>query len=81
MWASETQRLDLEVLPKLEEKELFRTFCEDYNTATLPHRKYYSLQEYEERKAAAKASKKRMSDVRPPPPLGPTPAHIKRQQG
>ncbi len=28
------------MLPKAEEKELFRTFCEDYNTATLPHRKY-----------------------------------------
>ncbi len=28
-----------------------RTFIEDYNTGTLPHKKYYDLAAYEEKKA------------------------------
>lgn len=55
-------RLDIEVLPKAEEKELFRTFCEDFNTATLPHQKYYDLAEYE-RKKADESSKRGLSEV------------------
>ena len=41
---------------------MFRTFCEDYNTATLPHRKYYDMQAYEEERAANEAAN-RDSDV------------------
>ena len=55
-------RLDIEVLPKAEEKEMFRTFCEDFNTATLPHKKYYDLAEYE-RKRADESSKRGLSEV------------------
>ena len=62
MWASEVQNLDVELLPKIEEKELFRTFCEDFNTATLPHKKYYNLAEYQQKKAA-RAAKHGSSDV------------------
>ena len=62
LWASEVMRLDIEVLPKAEEKELFRTFCEDFNTATLPHQKYYSLEEYE-RKRADETAKRGLSEV------------------
>lgn len=64
LWASESQRIDIEILPKLEERELFRTFCEDFNTATLPHRKFYDIQEYERRKEERKALKQGSSDVR-----------------
>lgn len=62
LWASEAKKLDIEVLPKQEERELFRTFREDFNTATLPHRKYYNLQEYQRRKAE-KAARQGSSDV------------------
>lgn len=64
LWASEVKKLDIEVLPKAEEKEMFRTFCEDYNTATLPHQKYYSLEDYE-RKRANVSAKRGLSEVCP----------------
>ncbi|KAH8926150.1 hypothetical protein BT69DRAFT_1279053, partial [Atractiella rhizophila] len=43
LWLVEERFINPETLPKSKEKELFRTFVEDYNTATLPHSKYYSL--------------------------------------
>lgn len=58
LWATDTQRIDVELLPKLEEKELFKTYMEDYNTGTLPHKKYYDHEAYEAQRAA-KAAKKR----------------------
>eukprot|EP01026_Neomeris_dumetosa_P017921 TRINITY_DN1698_c0_g1_i1.p1 TRINITY_DN1698_c0_g1~~TRINITY_DN1698_c0_g1_i1.p1 ORF type:complete len:509 (-),score=77.12 TRINITY_DN1698_c0_g1_i1:1351-2715(-) len=47
LWALEEKNLDVEALPKFEEKELFREYMEDYNTGTLPHKKYYDLELYE----------------------------------
>jgi hypothetical protein len=63
MWATEVQKVDIEILPKFEEKELFRTFMEDFNTGTLPHKKYYNLDLYEQRRAE-KAAKKGRPQVR-----------------
>jgi hypothetical protein len=63
MWATEVQKVDIETLPKFEEKELFRTFMEDFNTGTLPHKKYYNLDLYEQRRAE-KAAKKGRPQVR-----------------
>lgn len=40
-----------------------RTFVEDYNTGTLPHRKYYDLAAYE-KKQALKASGDGSDEVR-----------------
>ena len=57
LWALEIKNMDVETLPKYEEKELFRTYIEDYNTGTLPHRKYYDLAVYERQKAAKTAEK------------------------
>jgi hypothetical protein len=59
MWATEVQKVDIETLPKFEERELFRTYMEDFNTGTLPHRKYYNLEVYERRRAEKAAKKKK----------------------
>ncbi|MEW5303490.1 MAG: hypothetical protein WDW36_006176 [Sanguina aurantia] len=56
-WALDVRKVDVEAMSKAEEKELFRDFMEDYNTATLPHRKYYNLDVYEREKAAKEAIK------------------------
>lgn len=32
------KNIDLEAMPRSEEKELFKDFMEEYNTATLPHK-------------------------------------------
>eukprot|EP01023_Acetabularia_acetabulum_P026339 TRINITY_DN2505_c0_g1_i5.p1 TRINITY_DN2505_c0_g1~~TRINITY_DN2505_c0_g1_i5.p1 ORF type:complete len:442 (+),score=131.62 TRINITY_DN2505_c0_g1_i5:2317-3642(+) len=47
LWALEEKNTDVESMPKFEEKELFREYMEDYNTGTLPHKKYYDLELYE----------------------------------
>lgn len=55
VWAHEVKGLHIDNLPRKEEQELFKTFMEDYNTATLPHKKYYDLAKYEEEQRAKKA--------------------------
>lgn len=57
VWAIEVAKVDPEVLPKHEERELFKTYMEDYNTATLPHKKYYNVAAYEAKQRAKAASK------------------------
>jgi len=44
LWSTEIKNLDPELLSKWEEKELFREYMEDYNTATLPNKKYYNYE-------------------------------------
>lgn len=61
-WAIEVKKANVEALPKWEEKELFAEFMEDFNTGTLPHKKYYDLDEYARQKAL-KAAKKGKSAV------------------
>ncbi|KAI7841757.1 hypothetical protein COHA_004623 [Chlorella ohadii] len=57
LWAIEVKNIDIEAMPRSEEKEMFRDFMEEYNTASLPHKKYYDL-ELHEKQQAAKAAKK-----------------------
>ena len=56
-WATEIKKVNVEALAKWEEKELFAEFMEDYNTGTLPHRKYYDLMAYAREKALRAAKK------------------------
>ena len=42
-WVADVKKCDLETLSRPSEADLWRTFVEDYNTATLPSRKYYDL--------------------------------------
>lgn len=51
-WLAEVKRLNAESLARFEEKDLFKEFAEDYNTATLPHKKYYDLEAWERAQAA-----------------------------
>ena len=63
-WATEVKRVDIEALAKWEEKELFAEFMEDYNTGTLPHRKYYDLMAYAQQQAMKAAKKGKTAGVR-----------------
>lgn len=42
-WLAEVKQVNLEHLPNWEEKQMFKQFMEDHNTATFPSKKYYSL--------------------------------------
>ena len=54
-WLGEVKKLDVESLQKWEEKELFKEYAEDYNTATLPHEKFYNLEKWSREEAARRA--------------------------
>jgi len=55
LWAMEIKNIDIENMPKYEEKQLFKDYMEDYNTATLAHKKYYDLERYEQSKAGKRS--------------------------
>lgn len=57
-WAADVKKVDIELLGKADERELFKEFIEDYNTGTLPHKKYYDLELYERQAAAKEAGRK-----------------------
>ncbi|KAL5572981.1 hypothetical protein UlMin_022578 [Ulmus minor] len=45
-WLAEVKQVNLETLPNWEEKQMFKQFMEDHNTATFPSKKYYNLDAY-----------------------------------
>lgn len=47
MWMQEVKNVNYENLKQLDEKKYFDEFCEDYNTVTFPHKKYYNLKVWE----------------------------------
>ena len=49
LWMVEVKQVDPESLAKWEERDAWLTFMEDFNTGTLPHRKYYDLEAYRRR--------------------------------
>ncbi|XP_039014084.1 vicilin-like seed storage protein At2g18540 [Hibiscus syriacus] len=61
-WLSEVKQINLESLPNWEEKQLFKDFMEDHNTATFPSKKYYNLDAYYKREME-KESKKGVKKV------------------
>ena len=51
-WLREVKQIDAESLTDARaETELWRTFVEDFNTATLPDKKFYNLSAWEEKQA------------------------------
>jgi len=62
-WATEVKKVNIEALPKWEEKELFAEFMEDYNTGTLPHKKYYDLMAYAQQQALKAVKKGKSTGV------------------
>ncbi|XP_062184054.1 uncharacterized protein LOC133887996 [Phragmites australis] len=56
-WLSEIKQVNLESLSNWEEKQMFKEFMEDHNTATFPSKKYYDLDAYH-RKAMEKEKRK-----------------------
>ncbi|KAI8975650.1 hypothetical protein BDF20DRAFT_822378, partial [Mycotypha africana] len=57
-WLIEVKNADVETLSNNKRKELFNDFMEDYNTATMPHEKYYDLEKWERRQEAIRMGEK-----------------------
>ncbi|KAG0166897.1 hypothetical protein DFQ30_006611 [Apophysomyces sp. BC1015] len=60
-WLIEVKRVDVETLSNNKRKDMFNDFMEDYNTATMPHEKFYNLSKWEQRQHAL-----RMGETLPP---------------
>ena len=54
-WLVEERKINPETISKEHTKKEFARFTEDYNTATLPHDKFYSIASYEARMTALRA--------------------------
>ncbi|KAF7982988.1 hypothetical protein HWV62_24594 [Athelia sp. TMB] len=54
-WLLEERKINPEAISKDQEKKEFSRYVEDFNTATLPHEKYYAMEQYERRMAALRA--------------------------
>ncbi|KAF8832309.1 hypothetical protein HHX47_DHR1001938 [Lentinula edodes] len=54
-WLVEERKINPETISKDQNKKEFARFIEDYNTATLPHEKYYNMEAYERRMSALRA--------------------------
>ncbi|KAG9441048.1 hypothetical protein H6P81_016902 [Aristolochia fimbriata] len=64
-WLAEVKQVNLENLQNREEKQMFKEFMEDHNTATFPSKKYYDLDTYQRRKMEREMKKglKRLSET------------------
>ncbi|KMZ61285.1 hypothetical protein ZOSMA_53G00730 [Zostera marina] len=56
-WLSEVKKVNLESLANWEEKQMFKEFMEDHNTATFPSKKYYNLDAYHDQKLVKQMKK------------------------
>ncbi|KAG2214108.1 hypothetical protein INT46_011910 [Mucor plumbeus] len=59
-WLIEVKHANVETLNNIKRKEMFNDFMEDYNTATMPHEKFYNLQQWERRQEAIRMDEKPM---------------------
>jgi len=54
-WLVEERKINPETISKDHSKKEFAKFVEDFNTATLPHEKYYDITSYDNRMAALRS--------------------------
>jgi len=48
LWASEVRKVNTDILGQMQLKDLFKEYVEDYNTATMPSKKYYNISVFEQ---------------------------------
>ena len=63
-WLTEVKGVQQEACGQREMKEHFSTFCEDYNTSTLPGDKYYNLRAWYVKDQARRASEQQQQQQR-----------------
>ncbi|KAI9495638.1 hypothetical protein BDB00DRAFT_759719, partial [Zychaea mexicana] len=62
-WLLEVKKANIETLPQSDRKKLFIDFMDDYNTATMPHEKFYNLARWEARQQALRMGEKVPDDA------------------
>lgn len=61
MWATEVKKALIDTMGQMQQKDLFKDYIEDYNTATMPIEKYYDLNAWD-KKMSVKRQKKNKGD-------------------
>lgn len=69
VWLSEVKQIPSFSGPKRELMNYFKEYCEDYNTATLPHEKYYNydkweMEEYNKKKMSSSNNVSKTDEMR-----------------
>lgn len=59
LWAMEVKKENTDQMGQMMQRDLFKEFVEDYNTATMPHKKYYNLQSWDNSQTAKRDKKSR----------------------
>merc|ERR1711957_776153 len=62
-WALEVKKENTDTMGQMEMKNLFKEYIEDYNTATMPSKKYYNLQLWDAMMSKKRQQKKRGDDM------------------
>merc|ERR1712113_704517 len=62
MWATEIKHENTDEMGQMKMRELFKEFVEDYNTATMPSRKYYDLKAWDDAMTKKRQKKNKGSE-------------------
>merc|ERR1711959_87962 len=59
LWAMEVRKENTDQMGQMQMRDLFKEFVEDYNTATMPSKKYYNLQAWDSEMSVKRQKKHR----------------------
>merc|ERR1712085_127982 len=62
-WAIEVRKENTDVMCQMDMKNLFKEYIEDYNTATMPTKKYYNLQTWDTLLSKKRQAKNRGNEM------------------
>jgi len=63
IWAAEVRKVNTDALGQMQQKDLFKEYVEDYNTATMPSKKYYNVTVFEQESANKRRKQKSGDEV------------------
>merc|ERR1719361_2200828 len=59
IWPMEVKKENTDAMGQMRMKDLFKEYIEDYNTATMPSKKYYNLQVWDAQETSKRSKKNR----------------------
>merc|ERR1712110_37309 len=63
LWAMEVKKENTDAMGQMQMRDLFKEYVEDYNTATMPLKKYYNLQAWDQEQAVKRQKKHRGDEM------------------
>ncbi|CAE8658277.1 unnamed protein product, partial [Polarella glacialis] len=62
-WAMDVKKSNTDAMGQMQQRDLFKEYIEDYNTATMPCKKYYNMGVWEQETAAKRKKKLMATDL------------------